>query len=62
MDYSSLEELIRNRHDINRFEGLTIVDVSGSVDSIRSYYLVTCLLYADYKQEKLERKVFKLRY
>lgn len=62
MDNASLEELIRKRYDLNMFEGLVIMDVKPNFDSRGSYYEIHCLLYTDYKQEKLERKVFKLRY
>lgn len=62
MDNASLEELIRKRYDLNMFEGLVIMEVSRSEDDISRHYLVTCLLYTEYKQEKMERKVFKLRY
>ena len=62
MDNTSLEELIRARYDLNRFEGLVIVSVKTNFDSKGGFYELACLLYADYKQEKLERKVFKLRY
>ncbi len=62
MDNASLEELIRKRYNLNMFEGLVIIDVKPNFDSIGSYYEVFCLLYTDYKQERLERQVFKLRY
>ncbi|AUR91562.1 hypothetical protein NVP1161O_120 [Vibrio phage 1.161.O._10N.261.48.C5] len=62
MDNASLEDLIRNRYNLNMFEGLAIVSIQLGFDSKGNFYEVDCLLYTDYKQEKLERKVFKLRY
>ena len=62
MDNASLEKLIRMRYDLGIRGGLSIVSVKTGFDSKGNFYEVVCLLYGNYKQEKLERKVFKLRY
>lgn len=62
MNSANLEDLIRKRYDLSMSDGLVIMEVSRSEDDTSRYYLVTCLMYNNYKQEKLEREVFKLRY
>ena len=62
MDHSSLEKLLKIRYDLDMKQPLVIVDVVKSEDDDSKYYLITALLFENYKQEYLERRVFKLRY